>query len=61
MIGAPVEAAAPEPEPVVVVKGVTLSAIFNEGKDLKSDGLQPILKTEVGTPVVGERKRQSLA
>ena len=46
----------------VVVQGVTLSASFNEGEDpdLQSDGLPSILKTEVGTEVVEQRKRQAL-
>ena len=46
----------------VVIQGVTLSAIFNEGEhpDLQSDGLPSILKTEVGTEVVEQRKRQAL-
>lgn len=58
MVPAPAAPAAPAPE--VVVKGVTLSATFNEGEDLQSDGLPQILKTEVGTPVIGQRKRQAL-
>ena len=58
-------ATAPVATPVggtVVVQGVTLSAIFNEGEDsdLQSDGLPSIMKTEVGTEVVGQRKRQAL-
>ena len=55
-------AATPVGGGTVVVQGVTLSAIFNEGEDpdLQSDGLPSILKTEVGTEVVEQRKRQAL-
>jgi len=56
---APVPPAAPA-APRVVVPAVKLSPIFNDGNDLQSGGLPQIMITEIGTPVVEQRKRQAL-
>ena len=45
----------------VTVHGVTLSGIFNDGElALQSDGLPAIMRSDVGTEVLAQRKRQAL-
>jgi hypothetical protein len=45
----------------VTVQGVTLSGIFNDGElALQSEGLPAIMRSDVGTEVLAQRKRQAL-